>query len=187
MRLRPEIVLNALIALVLGANVLVIVFIFEDRAGASATETPSDTIAATAPTTLAPAATTVLPETQPTTDPGGAIPLAGSIDAQEALRSALVGTQVQFLQAGVMPATAFELKGSVPGLRLVDGVERADEATIGVVTTDTTALLVTQAQDGTWYCVAANGVEKVTFYGRGETVEEVGRFEACNTSTEGWN
>lgn len=184
MRLRPEIVLNALIALVLGANVLVVLLIFEDRAGATASGT--DAIAVTAATTLAPTTNPPATDAQTNTTAGGNVSATGSITAQEALRSALVGTQVQFLQAGAMPATAFELKGSVPGLRLVDGVERADRATIGIVTTETTALLVTQAQDGTWYCVAANGADNVTYYGRGETVEEVSRFEACNTSTEGW-
>ena len=183
MRVRPEIVLNALIALVLGANVLVIFLILEDRSGRSTADSAAIP-AATTPvsTTIATAA-----ETPPDPGSGGAAAGAGAINAQEALRSALVGAQVQFLQAGVMPATAFELKGSVPGLRLVDGIERADQATIGVVTTETTALLVTQGQDGAWYCVAANGADKVTYFGRGDTVEAVARFDACNTSTAGWD
>jgi hypothetical protein len=69
----------------------------------------------------------------------------------------------------------------------VDGVDRSDQSTIGVVTTETTALLVTQAQDGVWYCVASDGAGRVTYYDHGTTLDEVGSFSACNASTDGWS
>lgn len=187
MRVRPEILLNALIALVVGANFLVLFLIYDDRTSGSAESV--DTPTALATTTVAPPTTegSVAPETTPDAQSGSVVAVTASIDARESLRSALVGVQVQFLQSGVMPQTAFELKGSVPGLRLVDGVDRSDQSTIGVVTTETTALLVTQAEDGQWYCVASDGAGRVTYYDHGTTLDEVGSFSACNASTDGWS
>ena len=191
MRLRPEIALNALIALVIGVNILVLFLIYEDRvsnadatASVVAFETPATTIVSTDVTPPSTGAVEPSPGGSETT--GGLASVAAPINAQESLRSALVGVQVQFLQAGVMPATAFELKGSVPGLKLVDGVELSDQSTIGVVTTETTALLVTQGQDGMWYCVASDGTAKVTYFDQGASLDEVGTFSACNASTDGW-
>ena len=65
MRVRPEILLNALIALVVGANILVLFLIYDDRTSGSAESVDTPTALATTTVASPTSEGSVAPETTP--------------------------------------------------------------------------------------------------------------------------
>lgn len=171
---RAEVVLNLVIAGLVGVNLL-IGFQLLTR---GADPTVSAGIRSTTTVVSAPVEPEA-PRAEPTT-PGA------STNVQQSLRNAAVTVQTLYLETGALPATAFELERSVPGLRIVDGVGRVVDGTIGYLGTPSSSLLVGTAGEAEWYCIAIDVAGPSIHHGRGAARDDVASFAACRGPADDW-
>lgn len=185
MRFRTETLLNLLIVVVLAVDAFIALQIYQQRMSE-----PEPIVALSRPAT----STTASPETEEpaaVTAGGGtvknAIATTNAVNAKAAMQSAVLRSELVFVEDGAMPANAFALEAAVPGAKFVDGVGRADVGIIGVDRTDTTLLLVTAVTEGEWLCAAVDGQRRQTTYNRGQTRDTVAALANCTGTQDTWS
>jgi len=172
---RTEVVLNLLIIGLFAINVVVAAQVFSQRSGGQATAEPTST------TTTA---VSQPGESEP--DQTTSAPAPGGLGTLQSLRNAANTVQALYLENGVLPASAIELGRSVPGLRVVDGVGRVTEGTIGFLATPSASLLVGTSGEDEWYCIAVDVSTPSVQHGSGSDVADVSSFAACRGPVDDW-
>jgi hypothetical protein len=171
---RTEVVLNLMIIGLVGINLMVGIQVLTRSSDAGQS---------------APRPTTTVTIPEPVGDePRGTVPppVGNGAATQQSLRNAAVTLQSLYLENGALPATAIELGRSVPGLKIVDGVGRVTEGTIGFLSTSTSSLLVGTTEDNEWYCIAVDVSVPSIQHGSGTEIDHVASFAACRGPADDW-
>lgn len=171
---RTEVVLNLMIIGLVGINLLVGIQVFTQSSDAGQS--------APRPTTTVTSPEAVGDEPEASTPP----PVSDGSGTQQSLRNAAVTLQSLYLENGALPATAIELGRFVPGLRIVDGVGRVAEGTIGFLSTPSSSLLVGMVGDNEWYCIAVDVSVPSIQHGKGAEIDDVASFAACRGPADDW-
>ncbi len=183
MRMRPEMVLNLLIVLVIAVDAFVGLQVYQQRA-----EAPVPLASPlTSPATATPATTprTDGPRSEGTTEPG-VVAVARGVSTRNSVQNAVISSALAFVDDGVMPADSFILQSMVPGASFVDGVGRSGVGVIGVERTAAMILFVAAETEDNWVCAVVDGTAQTTVYGRGPNRDSVGSFSQCVGPSDGW-